>query len=200
MLSFLKKLAFYLFKLNKTYEIDELKRKIGNLGDNVIIEWPVEIRNPENVIIGDNTVLCHNIVLRPRKNKISIGNDCGLNPGVAIFGKVSIGNYAMIAPNVMIAGGNHSTLKSGIPMIKLGKGSNKGIIIGNDVWLGANSVILDGVTIGNGAVIAAGSIVTKNSPDFAIVGGNPAKFIKNRWENDCSSHSKCKARVLDKYE
>lgn len=159
------------------YEVNEIKNKLGKIGNNVTIEWPTEIRNPENVIIGDNTLLCHNIVLRPRKNKISIGNDCGLNPGVAIFGKVSIGNYAMIAPNVMIAGGNHSTLISGIPMIKLGKGTNIGVTIMDDVWIGANSVIVDGVTISEGAVVAGGSVVISDIEEYSIYAGNPAKKI-----------------------
>ncbi|MEY0719389.1 CatB-related O-acetyltransferase [Providencia alcalifaciens] len=53
--------------------------------------------------------------------------------------------------------------------------------IGNDVWIGVNSIILDGVKIGNGAIIAAGSVVTKDIPDYAIVGGIPAKIIKYRY-------------------
>ena len=58
------------------------------------------------------------------------------------------------------------------------------IIIKNDVWIGANCIILDGITIENGAVIAAGSVVTKNVPAYAIVGGNPAKIIKYRFSKD----------------
>lgn len=54
------------------------------------------------------------------------------------------------------------------------------IIIEDEVWLGANSIILSGVTIGKGAIVAAGSVVTKDVPPYTIVGGNPAKFIKNR--------------------
>lgn len=57
-------------------------------------------------------------------------------------------------------------------------------IIGNDVWIGMNSIIMRGVTIGDGAVIAAGSIVTKDVPPYAIVGGNPAKIIKYRFSED----------------
>lgn len=58
------------------------------------------------------------------------------------------------------------------------------IIIKNDVWIGTNCTFLDGITIGNGAVIAAGSVVTKDVPAYAIVGGNPAKIIKYRFSGE----------------
>lgn len=57
-------------------------------------------------------------------------------------------------------------------------------IIGNDVWLGANSLVLKGVKIGDGAVIGAGAVVTKDVPPYAIVGGNPAKVIKMRFDDE----------------
>lgn len=59
--------------------------------------------------------------------------------------------------------------------------TNGDIIIGNDVWIGTNAIILSGVTIGHGAIIAAGAVVTKDVPSYAIVGGNPAKIIKFRF-------------------
>ena len=57
-------------------------------------------------------------------------------------------------------------------------------VIGNDVWIGRRSIILSGITIGDGAVIAAGSVVTKDVPAYAVVGGNPARIIKNRFDDD----------------
>ena len=68
--------------------------------------------------------------------------------------------------------GNHSSYSKG------------DIIIKNDVWIGAHCIILDGLTIGNGAVIAAGSVVTKDVPAYAIVGGNPAKIIRYRFSRE----------------
>ncbi len=65
-------------------------------------------------------------------------------------------------------------------MILWGKGSNKGIITEEDVWIGANSIVIDGVKIGKGAVIAAGAVVTKDVNPYDIVSGNPAKVIKSR--------------------
>jgi acetyltransferase-like isoleucine patch superfamily enzyme len=58
------------------------------------------------------------------------------------------------------------------------------IIVGNDVWIGANCTILDGVSIGNGAVVAAGAVVTKSVPAYAFVGGNPSKVIRFRFSDD----------------
>ena len=61
---------------------------------------------------------------------------------------------------------------------------NKSVLIGNDVWIGANAVLLDGIKVGDGAIIAAGAVVTKNVPPYAIVGGVPAKIIKFRFRSD----------------
>lgn len=104
--------------------------------------------------------------------------------------KLEIGHYCSIAEGVkFILGGNHyyhtfSTYPFKVMVMKEEKEAwSKGpIVIGNDVWIGMDSMILSGVTIGQGAVIAAGSVVTKDVPPYAIVGGNPAKVIKYRFE------------------
>ena len=86
----------------------------------------------------------------------------------------------MISQNVTIVTSNHNIDKNQ-PIIKqTWRTANNFVTIGDDVWVGANSVILPGTTIHNGAVIAAGSIVTKDVPEYAIVAGNPAKVIKYR--------------------
>ncbi|WP_373541601.1 tetratricopeptide repeat protein [Chamaesiphon sp.] len=113
---------------------------------------------------------------------------------------LKIGDFSSIAENVTILlGGNHptdwiSSFPFGIVFDefkekhynypKLSKGS---VIIGNDVWIGLNTTILSGVTIGDGAIVAAGSIVTKNVEPYAIVGGNPAKVIKKRFSDETIS-------------
>ncbi len=75
---------------------------------------------------------------------------------------------------------NHRFDRLDIPMNEQGCSEIKPVVIGNDVWIGMHCIILPGVHIGNGAIIGAGSVVTKNVPDFAIVGGNPAKLISFR--------------------
>jgi len=108
------------------------------------------------------------------------GNNVRVGHGCHFFGHIEIGNDVMIAPNVIIASDYHGMKKNGIPMI-FQKGPSKGkVIIGNDIWIAANSVILKEVNIGDGAVIGAGSVVTKSVPSFAVIAGNPAKIVKFR--------------------
>jgi len=109
-----------------------------------------------------------------------------------------IGQFCSIAPNVYIGVGIHPThWISTNPLFYSTKGQldvsfsdvdlfneTKRIAIGDDVWVGINAVILDGVTIGSGAVVAAGAIVTKDVPPYAIVGGVPAKIIKFRFDQE----------------
>ena len=113
-----------------------------------------------------------------------------------------IGNFCSIGNNVQIIFGDHPTKQfvsthpafysknpvSGVSFVRenkfcefkyVDKNKHYMLEIGNDVWIGANAVILRGVKIGNGAVIAAGAIVNRNVPDYAIVGGVPARYIKD---------------------
>jgi acetyltransferase-like isoleucine patch superfamily enzyme len=89
----------------------------------------------------------------------------------------------MIAPNCTIVRGNHGIKDNGEPMINQQCTTKGQVIIEDDVWIGANCVMLDGVAIRSGAVIGGGSVVTKEVPPKAIVAGNPAKIIKYRSKN-----------------
>jgi maltose O-acetyltransferase len=110
---------------------------------------------------------------------ISIGNNSGLGVNCHVRGPLKIGENVMMAPEVTILTSNHNFEDINKPIIEQGH-SIKKVEIGNDVWIGYRAIILPGVSIGNGAIVAAGSIVTKDIPEFAIVGGNPAKIIKYR--------------------
>lgn len=132
------------------------------------------------------------------KGLLEIGNNtyginhCKIYQYKGSESKIIIGKYCSLAPNIQfIAGGIHPTdwistfpfrAKYNLPgKYEDGMPYSKGIIeIGNDVWIGTSAIILSGVKIGHGAVVAAGSIVTKSVPPYAIVGGNPAKIIKYR--------------------
>ena len=87
----------------------------------------------------------------------------------------------MIANNVSIIGDDHFYKKTGIPIIFSGRETIKKTIIGKDCWIGAHSIIMTGVRIGDGTIVAAGSVVTKDIPEFCIYGGVPAKKIKDRF-------------------
>ncbi len=107
--------------------------------------------------------------------------------------KLYIGSYCSIAPNVRFLLGGEHQIKSistypfkvmlfGEPKEARSKGN---IIIQDDVWIGDGAIICSGITIGQGAIVAAGSVVTKDVEPYAIVGGNPAKFIKWRFNENC---------------
>ena len=105
-----------------------------------------------------------------------------VGPGSTIYPKVSIGKYTMIANDVHILGGDHKFDKVGIPIIFSGRGNLKETIIGDDVWVGAYSVIMSGVHIGNGAIVAAGSVISKDVAPYSIVGGHN-KLIRMRFDS-----------------
>lgn len=107
-----------------------------------------------------------------------------IGPNCIVYPKVSIGDYTMLANNVSIIGGDHNFTKVGVPIIFSGRGDLDKTVIGKDVWIGSYSRIMTGVTIGDGAIIALGSVVTKDVEPFAIYGGVPAKKIKGRFNND----------------
>lgn len=132
------------------------------------------------------------------ENKVATG--CNFNGSITIgyastlgyngtyHGNIRVGNYCQLGPNVSIITSNHpmfhlstyindSLFDGELKQLK----ENKKVQIGNDVWVGQQVVILGGITIGNGAIIAAGSIVTKDVAPFSIVAGNPAKHIKFRF-------------------
>lgn len=114
---------------------------------------------------------------------IEIGDNSGVGLACRISGPLSIGSDVMMAPGVMIFTQNHETKDLSIPM-RLQTAPKKKVTIGDDVWLGANALIMPGVSIGNGAIIAAGAVVTKNVEPYAVVGGNPARVIKYRKEEN----------------
>lgn len=131
-------------------------------------------------------------------NNCSVGMFSYLNRNV-IIQNATVGNYCSIANDVMIGLGKHPLeLFSTSPIFyKVRNAFRKTIIerdykfdeykvvlIGNDVWIGASSIVMDGVTVGDGAVIAAGSIVTKDVPPYAIVAGVPARILKYRFPKE----------------
>lgn len=138
---------------------------------------------------------------RPLLNnpRYSIGDHTYGKPEVHDWGDggvLSIGKFTSIAQNVhILLGGNHRTdWVTTYPFHSIGEGlwpvakdiqndrTSKGdVVIGSDVWIGMNTIVLSGIRINEGAVIAAGSVVTKDVPPYAIVAGNPARIIKKRF-------------------
>ncbi len=181
------KVSFFLSK----HAIRKIRYKYPNafFCDNIVID----IRDWNNVKIGKGTVIhdFSTIILMNDKtnNKNSVQSylEIGNNVYIGEYnnlriggGELVIGNNVSISEHITIVVSNHGIKKDELHQKQPWDTYRTGVHIGNDVWIGANSVILPGVHIYDGAVIGAGSIVTKDVPEYAIACGNPAKIIKYR--------------------
>jgi maltose O-acetyltransferase len=109
----------------------------------------------------------------------SVGDFSELGTRCLIQSNVTIGNHVIMGPDVKIYSRNHKSERTDVPVQSQGKEYFE-TRIGDDVWIGANVIILPGVTIGDHSIIAAGSVVTKNIEAYSVTGGVPAKLIKKR--------------------
>jgi acetyltransferase-like isoleucine patch superfamily enzyme len=156
-----------------------LKNKIRKIGRKIRMFFIIKIKRLKNVhstfYIGGRSYVSSDLVA-----------DCYtyIGPNCIIYPKVHIGAYSMLANNVSIIGDDHNYDNIGLPIIFSGRQKIKKTFIGKDVWIGAHSIIKTGVKIGDGAIIAAGSVVTKDIEPFTINGGVPSKKIKPRFKNN----------------
>ncbi|ASU33858.1 acyltransferase [Mucilaginibacter xinganensis] len=127
--------------------------------------------------IGNSCIVEDFATINNGVGEVVIGNNVGIGLSNVIIGPVKLGNYVMLAQNIVISGLNHGYEDVSTPP-RTQKVVTKQIIIEDDVWIGANCVITAGVTIGKHAVIGAGSVVTKDIPQFSVAVGNPARVIK----------------------
>lgn len=121
---------------------------------------------------------------------IERGNDVNLGYRpilIAAKSKIVIGDHVMFGPEVTVCGGNHRIDVLGRYMIDIGENEKRpeddpGVVIEDDVWIGSRAIILAGVRVGRGAVVGAGAVVTRSVTPYAIVGGNPARIIRMRFD------------------
>jgi acetyltransferase-like isoleucine patch superfamily enzyme len=180
---------FYLL-IKQNIETDFARKKVLQaglqLGKNVWIAESAIVQSfiGGQICIGDNTSVNEGVCIMTYGGDIRIGENCDINPYTIIYGHggTTIGNNVLIAGHCMIIPNNHLFNRRDIPINKQGNAS-LGIKIEDDVWIGHGCSILDGVLIGKGSIVAAGSVVTKSVQPYSIVGGVPAKFIKYR-KND----------------
>jgi acetyltransferase-like isoleucine patch superfamily enzyme len=156
-----------------------------NIGKNSWISADAIIEEPEKITIGDNVQIKPGVVLRPETGYISIGNNVVINHYTVIHAKggVEIGDWCVFAPHCGIYAQNH-TFESFDKPITQQPNVGLPVTLMGDIWLGANSLILGGVTLGKGTVVGAGSVVTKSVPMAKVVAGNPACIIKDRIPHD----------------
>lgn len=141
------------------------KSMFAQCGNNVYLGKNSEITF-KNVYVGNNVAIGMNAVF------------------MSTLAKITIGDYVMFGPGVTVITGDHRTDVIGEYMINVHNKlpeNDKDVIIENDVWIGSNVTILKGVTIGQGSIIASGSVVNKDVEPYTIVGGVPAKKIKQRF-------------------
>ena len=148
------------------------------LGDQLIVTGFSAIRIGEGTAIMSRSYLYANDC-----GNLTIGSRCSFNHNVflgATGGEIVIGNDVLIGPNTVLRAADHVFTSTEVPI--RGQGHRRGrILIGDDVWLGANVVVTAGVTIGNGCVVGAGSIVTHDLPPMSVCVGNPARPIRSRF-------------------
>lgn len=148
-----------------------------SFGKNAFIS-PEAMIHTDRFSIGANSWIASGAIVRGR---VSIGSNSTLNSYAHVAGRVTIGNGVRIAGQAAIYGFNHGFERTDIPIHQQTQ-TSKGVVIGDGSWVGANAVILDGVSLGRDCIVAAGAVVTKSFGDFSIVGGNPARLIKTRGE------------------
>ena len=135
-----------------------------SIGQNSAIEKRCKFVYPKNISIGQNSYINHDsLFLSSEKANISVGDLC------------------MIGMNCIVLTTNHKYSNWLVP-IRLQQDDDKSVVIEDDVWIGANTTILPGVTIGRGAIVGAGAVVTKDVKPYSIAGGVPAKHIKYRFD------------------
>jgi acetyltransferase-like isoleucine patch superfamily enzyme len=179
-------------------------RKIGKnvwFGRNMVIRYAGKIEIGDNVVFEDNVVLDgngesegslkiagnvivgRNTSISCRGGEIEIGDNCSFGSNNIIVSEsiLRIGNYVFTAGNAsIIAGGNHLYDRKDVPIRLQPVVSRGGIIMDDDIWIGASSTILDGVRIGKGAVIGAASLVNKRIRPYTVNVGIPSQTIKKR--------------------
>nr|WP_189426796.1 acyltransferase [Devosia pacifica] len=139
----------------------------------------------DNLVLGENSWIAGHALVR---GDVEFGAHCTVNSFACISGKVRCGDGVRIASHVTIVGFNHGFEDKNVPIYTQAHDS-QGITIKGDAWIGANAVILDGVTIGHGVVVAAGAVVSRDVPDNAIVAGVPAKVVRLRGQQSAQTQS-----------
>jgi acetyltransferase-like isoleucine patch superfamily enzyme len=159
-----------------------------HLGQNVYLDRGVYLHAlPAGISIGDNTFIMHHTMLHVfnfrdlPQAEIRIGKNCFMGEFNVVRGQggVKIGNDVYTGPMVQIVAVNH-VYDDPTRLIRQQGITAQGIAIEDDVWIGANAVILDGVTVGRGSIIGAGAVVANDIPPYSIAVGAPAKPIKDR--------------------
>jgi galactoside O-acetyltransferase len=159
-----------------------VRRRLRRCGAGLRLRRSTVITGHENIVIGRNFVSMGQLYLYANDGGyVEIGDDCDVNTNVQIggaSGRIIMGNHIMIAPNVVLRAANHGMAR-GTPMKRQGTIPGE-IRIEDDVWIGSNAVVTADVVLARGTVVGAGAVVTHSTEPFSIVGGVPARKIRER--------------------
>lgn len=154
---------------------NKILKNYMQIGYNTIIKQGVKFSNSNNIVIGSECIIGNNTILFSEINEgtLLIGNNVQVNSNVHLdySGGLRIGCNTLISEGVMVFTHSHGYNPRSKPI-------PKPTSIGEGVWIGAKAILMDGLNVGDGAIIASGSVVTKDVSAHSIVGGNPAKLIK----------------------
>ncbi len=159
--------------------MDDFKSKLKSVGKNCSFAELVNIKEPELVWLGDNVQFFYGVHVEPCNCQITIGSDTHFAPFGVLYGPLEIGNKCAIAAHVVFASVGHGYSEVDVPFIEQPVMKKK-IVVEDNVWIGANAVITQGVRIGTGSIIGAGAVVTKDVEPYSVMGGVPARLIKKR--------------------
>lgn len=137
----------------------------------------LDIIPSKKITLGKKSVIEDYTIINNGMGDIFIGDYTHVTSRVKLVGPVTLGNYVTIGSGAQITGLTHNYLDVTRPIAKQGVTPNW-TVVEDDVWIGGNSCINQGITIGTHSIIASGSVVTKNVPPYSVVGGNPARILR----------------------
>jgi acetyltransferase-like isoleucine patch superfamily enzyme len=137
------------------------------------------------IVIGARTVIDAFVKIKPAGGSadLTIGEGCYINSGTVMYtgNGVTIGNGVLVAANCTFAPVNHAFDRADVPIVQQGfQPSRGGIVVEDDVWIGANCIVLDGTIIRRGAVVGAGSVVSGELTAYTVFAGNPLREVRRR--------------------
>ena len=179
------KLVYYLKRVRVHLHTLFLRRRFHYFGKGALVAYHTrQLKGLDKVTVGAGTVFGEGLVLTTwNHGSVQIGCNChfGFSNQLTASNNITIGNSLLTGANVLISDNAHgrSVLSDmQLPPLERLIYSKGPVVIGNNVWLGQNVCVLAGVTIGDGAIVAANSVVTHDVPAFCVAAGSPAKVIK----------------------
>ncbi len=158
-----------------------------SLGDHTVVDDYVVLdakgEEDQGISVGKNVLIGRNTILSCKGGSIHIEDYANISANCTLLSEseIHVGKHSFLAGRCfLVAGGNHSFDRTDIPIMFQPSLVKGGIIIGEDCWLGASVVVLDGVRLGRGTVLGAGAVVTKSFPDFSVLAGVPARKLRDR--------------------